>query len=102
MAKNTKNTHAKKEAPIGWSISNARQWKDGSITFALNVQAAEGRDLTIYGCRIADGKTGNFVSFPSRKGTDGKYYSHAYIRLTLDEQEEIIQAVMDELNEEDE
>ena len=103
MAKQTKNTHAKKEAPINWSVTNARQWKDGGITFALNIEAAEGRELTIYGCRIAAGKKGdNFISFPSRKGTDGKYYSHAYLRLTQDEQDEIIDAVMDALDEEDE
>lgn len=34
--------------------------------------------VQIYGCRIVDGKNGTFISFPSRRGTDGKYYSHAY------------------------
>ena len=34
--------------------------------------------LTIYGCRIVEGKNGTFISFPSRKGTDGNYYSHVY------------------------
>lgn len=89
----------KKIAPITWGVGNARQWNDGGITFSLDVQAAVGRLLTIYGCRIAAGKSGgNFISFPSRKGTDGKYYSHAYIRLTDEEQQEIIAAVMDELD----
>ena len=32
----------------------------------------------IYGCRLVEAHSGNiFVSYPSRKGTDGKYYSHA-------------------------
>jgi DNA-binding cell septation regulator SpoVG len=35
----------------------------------------------IYGCRFVEGKNGDFVSFPSYKGSDGKYYSHAYIKL---------------------
>ncbi len=37
--------------------------------------------VTIYGCRFIEGKNGNFVSFPSKKGNDGKYYNHAYIEL---------------------
>lgn len=31
----------------------------------------------IYGCRLVEGSKGVFVSYPSRKGNDGKYYSHA-------------------------
>lgn len=37
--------------------------------------------VTIYGCRFIEGKNGDFVSFPSYKAKDGKYYSHAYVRL---------------------
>ena len=40
--------------------------------------------VNIYGCRIVDGKNGSFVSFPSRRGTDGKYYSHAFAMLDDD------------------
>lgn len=37
--------------------------------------------VKIYGCRYVEGKNGDFVSFPSYKGSDGKYYSHCYIEL---------------------
>lgn len=37
--------------------------------------------VTIYGCRYMEGKNGDFISFPSHKGKDGKYYSHAYVPL---------------------
>lgn len=37
--------------------------------------------VKIYGCRYIEGKNGDFVSFPSYKAKDGKYYSHAYIEL---------------------
>lgn len=98
MAKqNTKKNE--KNAPINWSINYCKQWKDGGVTFALELEVAEGRNLTIYGCRIVDSKKGNFISFPSRKGSDGNYYSHAYIQLTQEEQDEIIEAVMDALDE---
>ena len=80
-------------APIKWSVSNMRAWDDGGVTFALNLEVASKRLVTIYGCRIAEGKEGSFISFPSRKGKDGKYYSHAYVRLTEEEQEEIIEEV---------
>lgn len=37
--------------------------------------------VTIYGCRFVEGKNGDFVSFPSHKGKDGKYYHYAYVDL---------------------
>lgn len=37
--------------------------------------------VNIYGCRFVEGQNGDFVSFPSYKGSNGKYYSHAYIKL---------------------
>ena len=37
--------------------------------------------VTIYGCKVIEGKNGDFVSFPSHKGKDGKYYNHAYVQL---------------------
>ena len=40
------------------------------------------------------------MSFPSRKGSDGKYYSHAYIRLTDEEQDDILDAVMEQVEDE--
>lgn len=88
-------------APIKWSVSNMRAWDDGGVTFALNLEVASKRLVTIYGCRIAEGKEGSFINFPSRKGKNGKYYSHAYFRLTQEEQDEIIQAALEGLEEED-
>ena len=47
--------------------------------------------VTIYGCRIVDGKKGEFVAFPSQKSEkDGKYYNHAWFDLTEEESELII------------
>ena len=94
MAKIINQKKAAAAAPITWHVDNVRTWKDGGITFALELVVAPERAVTIYGCRVATGKTGdNFISFPSRKGQDGKYYSHAYIRLTEEEQEAILLAV---------
>lgn len=50
--------------------------------------------VTIYGCRFVEGKKGNFVSFPSHKGKDGKYYNYAYIKLD----DAMIQLIDEELD----
>lgn len=49
--------------------------------------------VTIYGCKVVEGKNGDFISFPSHKGKDDKYYSHAYIKLTDEQTKEIISQV---------
>ena len=51
--------------------------------------------LTVYGCTIVKRKdgSGEFISFPSRKGSDGKYYSIVYARLSDMDSDAIIDAV---------
>ena len=49
--------------------------------------------VTIYGCKVIEGKNGDFISFPSHKGKDGKYYNHAYIKLSDDQAKDIISQV---------
>ena len=46
---NNNKKEEKKPAPITWGISAVRQWKDGGIQFALDLQIAPGRTVTIYG-----------------------------------------------------
>ncbi len=58
-------------------VSRVKEFTNGDITFDLVVN-----DVSIYGCKIVEGKNGDFVSFPSRKGKNGKYYSYAYVKLT--------------------
>lgn len=70
-----------------YSVRRAKEFKDGGVVFDLNVD-----DITIYGCRIIQGKKGDFVAFPQRKGKDG-YYSHVYLALTEEETEEILEKV---------
>lgn len=79
-AGNAENTGNKRETgalnPVTLSVSHVKAW-DSGVTFTLVVDR-----VSIYGCRIVSGKNGDFISFPSRKGSDGKYYNHAYIDLT--------------------
>lgn len=54
--------------------------------------------VTIYNCTVAETKEGNFfISFPSRKGTDGKWYSYVYFRFSEEDQNAILAAVSDKL-----
>lgn len=54
------------------------QWYDKQFNVLLS--SGEGKEpfLTIKGCRIVDGKKGEFVSWPSRKMDDDKYWNHVY------------------------
>lgn len=67
-------------------VTRAHQFKDGSIVFDMKI----GGDITIFGNRLVDGKNGTFVSFPSRKGNDGNYYSHVFVRLSEDDVASIV------------
>lgn len=73
-------------------VANVKEWNDDNITFTLIVN-----EVSIYGCRIVEGKNGDFVSFPSRKGNDGKYYSHAYIKLSASDVDTIEELISKEL-----
>lgn len=54
--------------------------------------------VTIYNCTVAETKDGDFfISFPSRKGTDGKWYSYVYFRLSEEDQNAILEAVYNKL-----
>lgn len=53
-------------------VTRARRFDNGDVfDMVLN-------GISIYGCRLVDGVNGTFVSFPARKGTDGKWYSNCY------------------------
>ena len=49
-------------------------------SFNLNLHSAPGSEpfLTVKGCRIVEGKNGPFISYPSRKMENGKYWNHVY------------------------
>lgn len=54
-------------------VTRAHRFSNGGEVFDIRLNG-----LTVYGCRLVDGKNGTFVSFPSRQGTDGKWYSHVF------------------------
>ena len=83
-----KENQAPERVQHSYSVRRAKEFNDGGIVFDLNVD-----DITIYGCRVIQGKKGDFVAFPQRKGGDGKYYSYVYLALTEEETQEILEKV---------
>lgn len=78
-------------------VTHVKEWDNG-ITFDLALNHV----FCIYGCRLASNKNGEaFVSLPSRKGKDGKYYSYCYMKLSDEANDAICQRVIDQLHAED-
>ena len=67
----------------------------GSILFDLILNG-----VYIYGLSVwTNRETGqDFINFPSRKGSDGKYYSVAWAKLTDEDSEAILKEVEVQLN----
>jgi len=70
--KETNNTHT-----YTIEVLRAKELDSGDIALDLIVNG-----VLIYGAfyvtREVDGKETSFLSFPSRKGSDGKYYKYVY------------------------
>lgn len=60
-------------------VANVKQWEDGAITFSAMVNG-----IWIYNLRIVETKDDWFISFPARKGSDGKYWKHVYFPIDED------------------
>lgn len=75
-----------------FEIRNAKQF-DWGTTFTLVLNGVE-----IHNCKVGERKDGNsFISFPSYKGKDGKYYSYVYFRFSEADSDAILQALAEQL-----
>ena len=75
-------------------VVRAKSFDNGGVVFDMTING-----VSIYNCRVVEGKNGDFISFPARKGSDGNYYSHVYIKLTGDDTKKIIGLVEKALEE---
>lgn len=89
---NKKNSGKKNDEVVSFEILKATQYNWGvGFNMVLN-------GVTIYNCTVAETKDGKqFISFPSRKGTDGKWYSYVYFRFSDGDLEAILEAVENKL-----
>lgn len=93
MAVKTKAKAAEEKYEI--EVLRAHEFKSGDISFDMKVNG-----VTLYNCTYmneSEKVKQPFVSFPSRKGSDGKYYSYVWFKIsdeTLAEIEKGIEAVL--------
>ena len=70
-------------------VTRAHSWGEGKgASFDMKLNG-----VSLYNCRVVEGKNGDFISFPSYKGNDGKYYSHYWAKLSEENTKEIIAKV---------
>lgn len=76
-----------------FTVTRAKEFDNGNISFDMTVDGY----VKIYGCTVVDGKDGQFISFPARKGKDGKWYSHCWCGISESETKEIIKQIKKKL-----
>ena len=84
MAVNRKKSSTNENPEVSYSVQvkRAHEFDSGDIGFDMVVNG-----VSIYNCtyKSGTGKDGNdyaFVSFPSRKASDGNYYNFAYFKVS--------------------
>ena len=83
MAKS--NTNAPKTTNLTTKVAGVsvkavkKTWTDGKVSADVTLSIGKAELVSIYGIRVVDGSNGAFLSMPSRKGSEGKYYYQANI-----------------------
>ena len=72
------------------NVMSAKEVKEGRVAFNMEVNGVQ-----IYGCwyteyTTKEGKGGTMISFPSYKGNNDKWYSHAWLPINAELKEEIV------------
>lgn len=75
------------------TVDRVTCFKDGSVVADITLNGVK-----IFGVRVIEGKNGDFLSMPSRKGSDGNYYSHVFVRFSESDQKKILKEIEDQLN----
>lgn len=65
-------------------VTRVKAFDNGGIRFDMVVNG-----VTIYNMSVVGVGEKQFLSFPSQKAKDGKYYSHCYFKITDELQKEI-------------
>ena len=76
-----------------FEILRTHMFQNGGVTADIKIN-----DIAIYGVRVVECEKGDFLSFPQRKGSDGKYYAIVYVCLSPDDQSAMLAAIEAALN----
>lgn len=75
-----------------FEVRNVRSFDWGTV-FTLVLNGVE-----INGCKVGERHDGeSFISLPSYKGKDGKYYNHVYFRFSEADTDAILKEVAEQL-----
>lgn len=61
--------------------------------FSISYELTSDFRFTVNGCRVVDGKNGEFISFPAWKDKDGNYHQYCYFTFTPKETKMLIDAL---------
>ena len=110
MKKNTKNTMSAKNTKTTKNTEKIEPIKVSSMSV---IRATPYEDMyffdmilngiCIYGCKLIEGEYGWFIGFPSKKPgkKGGKWYNHCWAPLSEDDIAEIVAAVMEACDEDE-
>lgn len=97
MKRNNAKTEGFTEQPFGtvasFEVSKVREVSKMGIMFTLELNG-----VSINNCRVVEGKNGDFISFPSYKGSNDKFYNYVYFKFTNDDLNAILSEVEKQLN----
>ena len=86
---NNQNNQTKRPDPIvvsSFKVSGVRTISNGTPFANVTING-----VTVYGCAVKANKDGEaFLAWPSSKGSDGRYYKHAWAPLSQEDQDNII------------
>ena len=88
-----------KKSDLEIEVTRAHQYANKKTKKETTFFDMKVNGVSIYGCTLVEGKNGTFVSFPSYKGSNDKYYNHARVELSDDDIELIETLVSDALEE---
>ena len=94
MTKGTKTTEKKEREYIkitNLNVDNVRAFEGNKSTTVFFTLIING--VSIYNCKVVEGKNGDFISFPQTKGSNEKWYNVAYAAISPEDSEKILTQV---------
>lgn len=82
MAVNRKTSNKSENQEYNVQVKRAHEFDSGDIGFDMVVNGVSIYNCTYKSGTSKDGKDYSFVSFPSRKASDGNYYNFAYFKVS--------------------
>ena len=79
-----------------FEVLRAREGQAGRVWVDLKLNG-----ISIYGFQVVPHKdgSGEWLSWPSYKGSDGKYYNNAFAFFRSEDEKALLQAIQDKLDE---